>query len=230
MKSLASVLISLIAFTISSKAQPFNFDLGFALGDPQGEFRSELNRESYGLDAAFTYQLPQSPIHIGVGFGYQNFGWQERNEFLSRDIPEVDVRVRTTNNMISPHLIMRVEPEFGLISPFLEGSLGFNYLYTQTAIIDDWDEEEIASNVNYDYTTSNFGVGGGMKIKLYEGYDDEGDFFGVSLIAKTKYMIGGEALYLKEGGLSSSNGNLNYEVSRSRTDLRTFNVGFVFNF
>lgn len=230
MKSTVTIILSVLFLSISVQAQSFNFDVGFALGTPEGSFSQELDRNSYGADVAFTYQLPQSPFHIGIGFGYQNFGWKERLEYFDDNIREVDVRVRTTNNMVTPQLLMRFEPSMGIFSPFVEGSLGMNYLYTETSVIDDWTEEEIAGNVNYDYTTSNFGIGGGMKIKLYEGYDDDGDFFGVSLIAKTKYMVGGEALYLKEGGLTSTNRGLNYDVSRSRTDLRTFNVGFAISF
>lgn len=226
------ILASLIVLFIPviGLSQPFNFDIGFAHGTPKGGFGQELDRNSYGLDAAFTYQVPRSPIHIGVGFGYQNFGWRERTEIFSRDIPEVDVRVRTTNNMVTPHFLMRIEPDAGMFSPFVEGTLGFNYLYTESSVIDDWDEEEISSTVNYDYTTSNFGIGGGVKIRMYEGYNEDGDFFGVSLILKGKFMVGGEALYLKEGGLTPQNGGLSYDLSRSRTDLATFNVGFAINF
>jgi hypothetical protein len=43
-------------------------------------------------------------------------------------------------------------------------------------------------------------------------------------------MLGGEALYLKEGDLIPNGNNLEYVVSQSRTDLTTFNVGLVFNF
>tara|TARA_R110000868_G_scaffold259361_1_gene517117 strand:- start:18132 stop:18788 length:657 start_codon:yes stop_codon:yes gene_type:complete len=212
------------------KAQAFNFDIGFALGTPNGSFQQSLDRNSYGLDIGATYQIGNSPFHIGGGLVYQNFGWSERSEYFSPDIPEVELRVRTTNNMVTPHLLVRIEPNLGVISPFVEGMYGFNYLYTESSVLDDWDEEEIASSVNYDSYTSSVGIGGGVKFKLYEGYDEDGDFIGVSLILKTKYMLGGEANYLKEGGLVRTRRGIDYDVSRSRTDLTTFNVGFVLNF
>lgn len=223
-------LIVLIALPITLSAQAYNLDIGFALGTPNGSFRQSLDRNSYGIDIAATYQIANSPIHLGGGLVYQNYGWRERSEYLSPNIQEIKLRIRTTNNMVTPHLLMRIEPEIGMISPFLEGMIGFNYLYTESSALDDWDDEEIASSVNYDSYTSSYGIGGGMKFRLYEGYDDDGDFIGVSLIVKAKYMLGGEADYLKEGGLIRTRRGLSYDISNSRTDLTTFNVGFVLTF
>lgn len=212
-------------------SQSHNFDIGFAFGTPQGSFQQVLERNAYGIDASYTYQInPQIPIHVGVGMLYQNYGWKERNAQFVEGVPEVDVQVRTTNNLITPQLIMRLEPEINGFTPFLEATMGFNYLFTQSSITDDFSEDDIASTVNYDYTTSNYGVGAGAKLRLWEGFDDEGNFFGVHLLLKTKYMIGGEALYLREGDLVAVGNELEYNLSRSRTDLTTFNVGLVFNF
>ena len=230
MKGIKTFLIIALV-SAAANAQPFNFDIGFALGSPQGSFQQVLDRDSYGLDMGFTYQLGRnSPIHIGAGFLYQNYGWRERQTQFVSGAPEVDVTVRTTNNLITPHLLLRLEPRFGGFSPFIESTVGFNYLFTQSSIVDDWDDEEIASSVNYDYFTSSMGLGGGAKFRLWEGYDEDGDFFGVHLILKTKYLLGGEALYLTEGDLVPNGNALEYNVRKSRTDLTTFNVGISLNF
>lgn len=229
MRSIVTTLFILLVSGII-QAQSFNFDIGFAAGSPQGSFQQALDRNSYGFDMAATYQLPGLPIHVGGGLIYQNFGWAERSEYFSPDIQEVLVRVRTTNNMVTPHFLMRFEPGYGAVRPFVEGIVGINYLYTESSVLDDWAEDEIASSINYDYTTTNYGIGGGVKFRLYEGYDEDGDFFGVSLIVKAKHMLGGEASYLKEGGLIRNRRGIEYDITRSRTDLTTFNVGVVFSF
>jgi len=230
MKKITYTLFALMVLTVSLSGQEFNFDIGFALGTPNGSFQQSLERNSYGLDIGATYQIGNSPIHLGGGLVYQNYGWRERSEYFSPNIQEVELRVRTTNNMVTPHFLLRIEPNIGMISPFLEGMFGFNYLYTESSVLDDWAEEEIASSVNYDSYASSLGVGGGLKFKLYEGFDDDGDFIGVSMIVKAKYMLGGEADYLKEGGLTRTRRGLEYDISRSRTDLTTFNVGVVLSF
>ena len=230
MKKTIIIIIAFIAVS-GLNAQPFNFNINFALGTPQGDFKQSLDRNAYGLDLGFTYQLnANSPLHLGVGFMYQNYGWRERETQFVDGVPEVDVRVRTTNNLITPQFIMRLEPKYGAFSPFLEGSVGFNYLYTESSIRDLYGDEEIASNVNYDYYTSNYGIGGGLKIRIWEGYDNTENFFGVHLMIKAKYVLGGEAQYIKEGDLTTQGNDLEYIVTRSRTDLKTFDVGIVFNF
>ena len=230
MKTHVIALVALLSFSSVAQAQDFNFDFGFALGTPQGSFLQSLERNSYGVDLAATYRVPYTPVHLGFGMVYQNFGWSERDEFFSPNIQEVLVRVRTTNNMITPHFLVRFEPRMGAISPFVEGLVGFNYLYTQSSVLDDWGNEEIATSVNYDSFTYSHGIGGGIKFNLYEGFDGDGDFFGVALIVKAKYMLGGEADYLREGDLVRTRRGMDYSINRSRTDLNTFNVGFVFNF
>ncbi len=223
--------VSVILMALSAQGQDFNFDISFAIGSPQGDFAQSLDRDAYGLDAAFTYKVGREiPLHLGVGIMYQNYGWRERETQFVEGVPEVDVNVRTTNNLITPQFIMRLEPRLGGFSPFIEGSIGFNYLYTQSSIRDEYEDEEIASSINYDYFTSNYGIGGGAKFRLWEGYDEDGDFWGVHLFIKTKYMLGGEAQYLKEGDLIARGNDLEYIISRSRTDLTTFNIGVLFNF
>lgn len=226
---LVSILSSVTTIAQPYGYRPFNFEIDFAVGTPQGTFMQELERNSYGLDMSFTYQLPESPIHIGMGLTYQNFGWSERYTNIY-GIPEVDLKVRTTNNMVTPHLIMRIESPTQGVKPFVEGTLGFNYLFTESSILDDWDEEEIASDINHDYLTSSFGLGGGIKIDLYEGLDDDGDFFGLSMVIRSRLNLGGEAIYMKEGDLERTPNGVILNLRQSRTDLTTFNVGFVVNF
>ncbi len=223
------LIIFFVGLGSSLAAQPFQFDINLGMGLPQGDFKDELDRNSFGADLAFTYQIPFTAIHIGAGVGYQNYGWRERYTNLN-DVPEVDLKVRTTNNILTPHALVRVEAPYGFARPFIEGSIGLNYLYTESSLVDDWDGEDIASQVNYDHFTTNTGIGGGMKIKLYEGFDEDGDFFGVSLMLKAKYMLGGDARYLREGDLSRDGRNLNFNVRQSRTDLTTFNIGVSLNF
>lgn len=229
MKKLILLFFFLSGNLFLVSAQPFNIDLNFAVGAPQGGFAEELDRNSYGLDIVFTYQIPYSPIHIGAGIGYQNYGWKQRSTYID-GIPEVDLDVRTTNNIITPHLLARIEAPYGFVQPFIEGSMGFNYLYTETSLIDDYHEEDIASDVNHDYITTNSGLGGGFKINLYEGFDEDGDYRGISLMMKAKYMLGGNASYLREGDLIRNGNFLDLNIRESRTDLVTFNIGVSFNF
>lgn len=229
MKNLILLSYLVLGNVFIASAQPFNMDLNFAIGTPQGGFAQEIDRNSFGLDLAFTYQVPYTVLHLGAGLGYQNYGWKQRSTNL-QDIPEIDLTVRTTNNIVTPYVLARIEAPYGAMKPFIEGSMGFNYLYTETSLVDDHYEEEIASDVNHDHITTNVGFGGGIKVDLYQGFNSDGDFYGLSLVIKAKYMLGGNASYLREGDLTSNGNFLDLNIRESRTDLVTFNIGVAFNF
>jgi len=45
-----------------------------------------------------------------------------------------------------------------------------------------------------------------------------------------RYIIGGEAEYLKEGSITFEDLNVYYDVSKSKTDLMTAHIGLAFEF
>ena len=228
MKKGIALLIIVAGLSGVVTAQPFNIDLSFAMGTPKGSFSNALDRNLYGIDMALTYQLQGTPLHFGMGLQYQNFGWSESYDYYS-----FDGKVRTTHDMISPHLLMRIEAPLSyisIVSPFVEGIVGFNYLYTESKVVDFWSDEETPGTINYDHATPSYGIGGGLRIRLFEEFDFDGDYLKIAFLIKTRYMVGGEAVYLKEGGLTSTSSGLNYNLERSRTDLVTLNFGFVLSF
>lgn len=230
MKKLFLTLALVLLSFINIYAQGYNLDVNFAVGTPEGAFAESIDRELYGLDLGFTYAVYDTPLQLGVGLLYQNYGWNERTEPFSSRIDEVDVRVRTTNDIVNPHLIARLEPEFGHVKPFVEGYAGFNYLYTKSSVIDDFTDEEIASSINQDNLAMSYGMGGGIKIKLTDMLDDNGSAIGISLLLKGKVLKGGIAEYLTRGDLRASDGRFDYNLNRSTTNLTTFNIGVVFSF
>jgi len=49
-------------------------------------------------------------------------------------------------------------------------------------------------------------------------------------MVKAKYMLGGNASYLREGDLVRNGDFIDLNIRESRTDLTTFNIGVAFNF
>jgi hypothetical protein len=47
---------------------------------------------------------------------------------------------------------------------------------------------------------------------------------------RIRYLFGGEATYLKEGSITVSDGAVEIDARRSRTDLLTYQLGVSFNF
>ncbi|RPI25832.1 MAG: hypothetical protein EHM61_13340 [Acidobacteria bacterium] len=222
-----SALFLALLFAFLSPAAGQNFDLGadFIIGLPQNQFRDNINEEGYGASGHFGYFLGDSPIMIGVDAGFLNYGTMKRWEPFSDEIPEVTVRVQTTNNILLAHGFLRLQPQQGPVRPYVEGLLGFKYLFTRTSVVDEFYDETIASSTNFDDLAGSWGVGTGLDIRLWENRRHRG-VVDVSLTLGAKYLWGSEAEYLKKGSIRRDpDGGVTYLVLQSRTTMLIPSIG-----
>jgi hypothetical protein len=231
MKKLILVLLSVSIFTlinpIQVDAQNWDASVDFMLGAPQGGFKQNVDALGYGIDLLATYQLPYSYVAMGLDIGFLTYGTSRRTEPFSPDIPEVRVQVRTNNNIAFFHFLTRIQPGYGNIRPYMDALAGFNYLFTESTIRDQRTNEDIAGSTNFDDIAFSAGLAAGSKFHLFETVDDETGWpIRFYLDLRARYLIGGNAEYLKEGSIQRQNGNIIYEVDQSRTDILTFHLGF----
>lgn len=203
----------------------FQGGLNFIVGFPQGEFKDNVDENGFGLAGEFLYSPSTTPLGFGVSLGYMNYGEESRREPFSTTIPDVEVEVKTTNNILLGHLLLRAQAKKGPIRPYVEGLVGFNYLFTETKIEDVDDEEEIASSTNLDDGVFSFGGGGGVMVKLYRGTTKKAKIWSILLDLRVRYIVGGEAEYLKEGSIKRENGKVVFDKIKSKTDLLTTQLG-----
>lgn len=195
------------------------------LGVPQGEFRENVSRPGFGLDLFGGLGFEPSPFVVGVDFGFLLYGRETSSRPFSPTIPEVTVDVETTNNILQSHLVLRMQPPEGDVRPYLDGLFGFKYLFTQTTIRSErrLDQEPIAQSTNFDDFAWSYGIGGGVDIPMYRpSPDDEAEnaqpsVRSVELRLGAQYLFGTEADYLREGSIEVVDGEVLFDVSRSRT-------------
>lgn len=206
---------------------------------PQGPFRQNVDRLGYGIQLAGSYRLVGTPISLGAEFAFHNYGIDSRDEPLSSTIPDLRVQVDNSYNQMALLLAARAEPftTGPVVRPYLEALWGTNYFFTETTINNRFstDDEPIARDTNIDDWAMTWGGGAGVQIQLYE--TESQVFGGVGEEMKTvptkiflnigaRYLYGNEATYLKEGSVRVSNGQVNYDTSRSKTDMVIYQIGF----
>ena len=230
--SLLFCILSALFLLIQPALAQTNFQggLNFMAGFPQGEFKDNLDENGYGLAGEFLYSPSISPLGIGVSLGFMNYGEESRREPFSTTIPDVEVEVKTTNNIVMGHLLLRAQVKQGPIRPYAEGLVGFNYLFTETKIEDVDDEEEIASSTNLDDGVFSYGAGGGVMLRLYTGKVKKTKTLSILLNLGVRYILGGEAEYLKEGSIKRVNGRVVFDKIKSKTDLLTARFGVAVEF
>ncbi len=228
-KIILSACLFILCLTGSSFSQigGINFTLAF----PRGEFQQKLNRTGFGGTLHFYLWEPtyNRPFSIGADVGYINYGSESRREPFSLTIPDVTVDVDRTNNIVNYHLLFMISPLEGPIRPYLEGVFGGAYFFTETKIKSTGGNlQEVASSTNFSDNTWSYGGGGGLMMRVYKPpVGEKSGLSDVMVDLKVRYLVGGEAEYLKEGSVVIRNGKAYYDVVKSKTDLLTVHLGVV---
>jgi hypothetical protein len=224
--ALMAVLILWSGHTTPSQAQEIQLGIDFATAIPRGEFKQNIDNNGYGVGGQFAVRVARSPILLGADLGFVNYGSEERTEQLSPSIPEIELKVRTNNNIIGTHFMLRAQPRTGSVRPYADGLIGFKYLFTDTNISNDFNDEQIASTKNFSDLTLSYGFGGGVQVRLA----DIGRGHQILFDTKLRYLRGSRAEYLKKGSIRRDNGTVSFDVLSSRTDVLAFQAGVTFRF
>jgi hypothetical protein len=206
---------------VPTRAYGVSPEINVFVGIPTGAFSRQVDNVGIGGTFAFLGRIRHSPVSMGVELGGMIYGMESRREPFSTTIPDVTVRVQTSNNVGLGHFMVRLSPQTGLVQPYVDAMIGGKYLFTSTSIESEHantGHHTVASSTNFDDLTWSYGAGGGLNVRLYDGV--MGDRHGsVHLNLGVRYLYGGEAEYLKRGSIRRNNGSVEYDVMRSRTDM-----------
>lgn len=228
-----------LGFSGASYSQEIQAAIDFGVGIPQGDFRDQSDHLGGGINLMGGYRFANSPVMLGLEFGFMNFGTDKRDEPISTTIPDLRVEVENSYNLVHGDLLFRLIAPPSTFRPYVDGLLGFNYFFTETVIRDRddfFDDDEKLSDTNYEDTALSYGFGAGTQIRLWQRKGEitktAGDIepSSVYLNLRARYMFGREAEYLQKGSIRTDNGQVTYDVSESATDLLHIKLGVVVNF
>ena len=229
MRKIATLCVLLFALSSIAPAQTWQGGVDLLLGSPQKEFRKNVDRLGYGVTLNAGYAPEGTPVMLGLEFGFMNYGSSDRREPFSTTIPDVFVKVSTTNNFILGHAFVRIQPNSGKFRPYLQGMVGFNYLFTETKIENENNlSQEVAGSTNLSDGAFSYGGGAGVMFLIYQPTD--GTISDLYIDLGARYIFGGQAEYLKEGSVRNVNGRVAYDVIKSETDLLEFQIGVTVRF
>jgi hypothetical protein len=192
---------------------------------PRGEFSENVTNNGYGVSGQVLVRLGGSPFLAGGDLGIAIYGSESRREPISATIPNLQVRVRTTNNIFFSHFVLRAQPRSGPVRPYVDGLIGLKHLFTRTSISDLSDDETFASSTDLSDTTLSYGFGGGLQIPLSKGPEAR-----ILLDTGVRYLRGARAIYLRKGSIREENGLVFFDVLSSRTDVLAVQIGVTFRF
>ena len=226
-QGIANAQVLTEADTLHTGDSRLSVNIDATLGVPKGEFAETLDRYAYGGEFEVLYHFKGLPFAAGGSFLYQHFGTTRERLFAG-------INYKTTSGMFVPSLLVRIDPKLRNFSPYIEGTLGGNFINAQTKvsglivnILGD-DEEENTLREFYSVSLS-YGFGAGVKILLKDWSYPGQDKTRLYLHLKARYSYGGEARYLLKDGVEIIDHNsyteIRYYTTESRTDLLTFSAG-----
>jgi len=227
-------VISLVTIPQLASAQnTVQLGLNGLAGFPQGEFKNKINTVGGGLDLECLYAPGHGPFGFGLSGGFMIYGYEKHREIVQTNNADFHVDVSTTNSIFFGHLLFRIQNKYGNIRPYLDGLLGFKYFATITEMDDpDWyDDDDEISQCSYDDTVLSYGGSAGIMLRVYGGsFHRRHRKPEIFIDLRLRYLRGGNAVYLKKGGINRVNGNLVYDVQESETDLLTTHLGVTVSF
>lgn len=222
-------LCALLSQTAAAQVTP-RASVDFLIGVPVGEFADNVNNLGFGIGLNGGIGLSPAPVMLGIDIGYLIYGFERRSEPFSTTIPDVTVDVETTNSIAFGHVFLRIQPQTGALQPYAEALFGFKYLFTRTSVENRQSSESIAASVNFDDFASSYGFGGGLDIRVFQGVNDNSRSYSIMINIGARYLLGSSAEYLERDSTGRENGELSFDVIRSRTDLILPQLGATFVF
>lgn len=209
-------------FTANAQVRP-EVSVGLLLGLPSGDFGDNVSDTGIGVVFTGGIQLPQSPVLLGVELGYLVYGRTRRSEAFNTATPDIRVNVVTSNNIFQGNFFLRLQPMTGKVRPYIDGLVGFKYLFTETVAKNTSDWTRIAYDVNFDDSSLTYGIGVGAVIALWDRESEPDPVskhpIGVHLDFGLRYLLGTEAEYLKEGSIQVVGNQATFQPEQSRTDM-----------
>lgn len=241
-KMLKSACFCLLIFSWAfsdALSQEFTVGLDLHYAEPQNDFALQLENPGIGIGFWGAYRFGNTPVMVGLDFGFSNFGIDRREEPLSSTIPDLRVEVENKYNLLNGNVFLRLILPSGAVRPYAEGLFGFNYFFTETILRErgrPGADGERLRDTNFEDVALAYGFGGGLKLRVYQGEVETNSNGGnasamsIYINLQGRYMFGREAEYLQSGSIRIENSDVFYDISESETDLLYFKLGVVFGF
>lgn len=188
---------------------------------PLGEFDDYIDWGG-GIGGEFLYAFDrQGALGLRVNLGLMIYGHETKRVPLSPSLGRISVDVSTSNNIFAVGIGPQVMLPSGLVRPYLSGTAGLSYFFTQSSVEGSSDLEPFARSTNFDDATFAWSAGGGLYIPLRRGRKNP-----LSLDIGAQYHANGEARYLREGSIrEDGTGAIFFDPIRSQTNLVTYQLG-----
>jgi len=231
-----AVLVAAILGAPTASAQVFHVEplekpqsrvflgVGAEFGVPQRDFADSVGH-SWGVGGSFIYALDRAGIFgLRLDMNYLRYGHERDRVPLSATIGDrILVDVATDNNIFLASVGPQVLLPRGPFMPYLTGSIGVAYFFTQSSVEGASDALPFATTTNFGDASFAWSGAGGVYIALKQGARP------ISLDLGARYQSNGEVQYLRRGSITDNpDGTISFTPTRSQANMIIYHLGLVF--
>ncbi|MDA1080604.1 MAG: hypothetical protein O2973_02845 [Gemmatimonadetes bacterium] len=195
---------------------------GLAYASPRGEFKDYV-RGAFGLTGHLVHAFdPEGILAVRAELGYLNYGNTTNRQALGGGaLGLITVDVTTSNNIVVGGLGLQLMAPAGTVRPYLTGSVGFSYFFTQSSVEGTSNIEPFAETENFSdggFTTL---WGGGLYIPVRRGLKP------ISIDLGAQMHSNSDIQYLTKSSIVITNSSAPPVITpvRSAADFITFRLG-----
>ncbi len=219
----ALALCAAALLSYARPAQAVGWEAGGHLvyAEPRADFAAVID-QGFGIQGFGVLLLdPSGFIGLRLDGGFLNYGNETVRVPLSSTVRRILVDVNTSNNIAMLDIGLQVAAPDGPVRPYLYGSVGIGYFFTESSVKgSNTSDEPFANTRNFDDTTTGAALGGGLRVPVWQTLSVD---FGV------EYRRYRNARYLTEGDIiEESDGSVTLRVHESDADLVVYRLGVVF--
>lgn len=191
------------------------------VAQPLGEFADYIDwGGGIGGEILFAFDR-QGAVGLRLELAYMIYGHESKRVPLGPQLGRIQVDVNTSNNIFVLGIGPQIMLPSGTVRPYLNGTAGLSYFFTESSVEGSANFEPFASTTNFDDATFAWTAGGGLYIPLKTRARHP-----ISLDIGAHYHANGEAEYLREGSIrEDGTGAIAFDPVRSQTNLITYRLG-----
>lgn len=192
---------------------------------PQGEFK-EYVQGAFGVIGHVVRAIdPEGIVAFRADLGYLNYGQTTRRQTLGGGaLGLIAVDVTTTNNIVVGGIGLQLLAPSGVVRPYVGGSLGFSYFFTQSSVEGTSNSAPFAETENFSDGLFSTWWGGGLYVPLRRGVNP------IALDLGVQAHRNPDVQYLNENSIYIKDTASQPVITpiRSAADFVTFRLGVTF--